>query len=142
MESRHRSIIATTASGATWQEVAAGMQQYRDNSMRIVEPHLPLDLNHLAIPLNVTGIPIKILTPLEIEITELPVETLVKSLAEGTYTACKVVNAYLRRAGVAQMLVWKSFRRALLMRDSDLTCCRQIVLPNCYLNVRWSVRLF
>jgi hypothetical protein len=87
-----------------WQEVAKIAQEVRDNSIALVQPpvpDVPADL-----PLNVTGIPKQLLTPAEMEITQTPAETLVEKLASGNLTCVEVTNAFLRRAGLAQKLVW------------------------------------
>lgn len=86
-----------------WQEVARIAQEARDKSIELVQPpvpDIPADL-----PLNVSGIPKQLLTPAEVEITETPPEVLVESLASGKLTSVEVVNAFLRRAGLAQKLV-------------------------------------
>lgn len=92
----------TTASGATWQEVAADRQKYRDETVAAVEPPVP-DVP-AELPLNVIGIPKYLLSTSEVEITEALIEDLVPALAAGKYTATAVVTAFLRRAGVAQKL--------------------------------------
>jgi len=92
-----------------WQEVAKIAQQARDRSIAQVQPpvpDVPLDL-----PLNVSDIPRQLLTPAEVEITETAPEILAQSLASGKLTSVEVVNAFLRRAALAQKLV-------------SLTCCR------------------
>jgi hypothetical protein len=132
----------TTASGATWQEVAAGMQKHRDSTLLAIRPPLPKDLNSRTIPLNVTGIPKQILTPKEVEITEAAVEVLVPLLAEGKLTAVEVANAFLRRAGVAQLLVRYSTSLSNLSSRRDLTNGRRIVLPNCCPNAHSLVQRF
>jgi amidase len=92
----------TTASGATWQEVAADRQAYRDASIAALEPALP-DIT--SIPLNTTPLAKQILTEAEIRITETTVEALIPQLATGQLTAVEVARAFLRRAGLAQKTV-------------------------------------
>jgi amidase len=95
--------VITTASGATWQEVAANSQKHRDETIAAVEPKIPDPLAEL--PLNVSGIPKRLLTPEEIGITETLPEKLVSLLAKGELSATTVAKAFLRRAGLAQKLV-------------------------------------
>jgi amidase len=97
--------MVTIASGATWQEVAAGMQRHRDETIMAVRPPLPSNLKHLTLPLDLTGIPNQILSPQEIEITHLKVEDLAALLAKSELSAIDVITAYLRSAGLAQKLV-------------------------------------
>lgn len=96
-------MAVTTASGATWQEVAAAMQAHRDETVAAVKPPLP-DIPG-PIPTKVSDIPKTFLTALEVEITEAAPEKLITTLADGNLTAVEVVNAFLRRAGLAQKLV-------------------------------------
>lgn len=100
--------IVTTASGATWQEVAASMQARRDQSIAAVTPPIP-DIP-IPVPTNVTGIPKQLLSSLEIEITEAVPEKLVIALADGDLSATEVTTAFLRRAGLAQKLVTHLFK--------------------------------
>ena len=92
----------TIASGATWQEVAADRQAYRDASIARLTPSLP-DIP--SIPLNAIPLAKQILTEAEIKITETTVEELVPKLATGKLKATDVVKAFLRRAGIAQRAV-------------------------------------
>lgn len=87
----------------TWDEIAREAQEYRDASIDRVRPSLP----QLPSPLskNVMGVPETVLNPCEIKITQTPPEDLVVLLASGGVTAKAVVNAFLRRAVVAQKLV-------------------------------------
>jgi amidase len=93
----------TTAFGATWQEVAANIQAYRDESIAGVQPPIP-DVP-VSLPRNVTGIPKQLLSPREVSLTECPPEKLVASLANSQVSCTEVTNAFLRRAGLAQKLV-------------------------------------
>ncbi|KAI9831132.1 MAG: hypothetical protein M1819_005220 [Sarea resinae] len=95
------STVTTTK--LPWQEIALTVQKRRDESIAHVKPpvpDVPADL-----PRNVTGIPKKLLTEREVEITETAPEQLITSLAAGKLTATEVTNAFLRRAGLAQKLV-------------------------------------
>jgi len=93
----------TIASGATWQEVAADRQTYRDATINAVMPLLPPVTD---VPLNTIPIAKKILTTSELQITESTVEQLIPKLADGSLSAVEVANAFLRRAGLAQKLVY------------------------------------
>jgi hypothetical protein len=100
-----------------WQEVAKIAQEVRDRSIALVQPPVPSVPAEL--PLNVTRIPQQFLTLAEIEITQTPAETLVEKLASAKLTSVEVTNAFLRRAGLAQKLVWiekylKEKRRLIL----------------------------
>ncbi|CAG9981830.1 unnamed protein product [Clonostachys byssicola] len=74
----------------------------RDISLAVEPPlpDLPKDL-----PLNVTSLPRGILTARECEITEKTPEGLVELLANGHFSAVEVIEAFLRRAALAQRLV-------------------------------------
>lgn len=92
----------TIASGATWQEVAADRQAYRDASIAALEPALP---DIASIPLNTIPLAKQVLTESEIRITQTAVEELAPMLAKGELRAVEVVKAFLRRAGLAQKAV-------------------------------------
>ncbi|KAJ8128743.1 hypothetical protein O1611_g4890 [Lasiodiplodia mahajangana] len=93
----------TTASGASWQEVAADRRRHRDATIESLNPSLP-KLQASDIPLDTTGVPRSILTAEELDITEKNVEDLISLLASGKWSAKKVVQAFMRRAGLAQQL--------------------------------------
>jgi amidase len=85
----------------SWQETAKRIQEYRDGTIaQIATFSLPETR-----PLNVVGVPRKVLTEKECIITEKHVEDLAVSLATGVFTATETVDAYLRRAALAQKLV-------------------------------------
>ncbi|KAL8714578.1 MAG: hypothetical protein Q9220_001526 [cf. Caloplaca sp. 1 TL-2023] len=86
----------------TWQEVAKTAQHLRDESLSRVKPSVPDVPHHL--PKDVTAIPRELLTPDEIAITQSLPEDLVLKLASGKLTSTVVVNAFLRRAALAQKL--------------------------------------
>ena len=92
----------TIASGATWQEVAADRQKYRDATLAAIKPYIP-DIPSPS--LNTISIAKDILTKEEIKITESKVEELAPQLAQGELSAVTVVEAFLRRAALAQKLV-------------------------------------
>ena len=88
---------------APWQEVARQAQKRRDDTIEAVKPSippLPSNLSH-----NVINVPREILPLEEIQITETPILQLLETLATGKLTALATVNAFLRRAVVAQKLV-------------------------------------
>ncbi|KAK5634070.1 hypothetical protein RRF57_009784 [Xylaria bambusicola] len=93
----------TIASGATWEEVAADRQRHRDISLASFKPSL-LNLPASSIPADATAIPRSILTAQDVEITEKNVEDLVLMLASGRWSAKTVVQAFMRRAALAQQL--------------------------------------
>jgi amidase len=93
----------TTASSASWQEVAADRQRHRDATIASLNPPLPRLLAS-DIPLDTTSIPGSILTAGELEITEKNVEDLISLLASGQWSAKTVIRAFMRRAVVAQQL--------------------------------------
>ncbi|KAG0645545.1 amidase [Hyphodiscus hymeniophilus] len=89
----------TIASGATWQEVAADRQAYRDSTIALVEP----PLSEISdIPLNTIPLAKQVLTAEEINITESTVEDLAATIAKGELSAVTVTKAFLRRAALAQ----------------------------------------
>lgn len=92
----------TTASGASWQEVAKDRQRYRDETIAAVKPTIP-DITD--IPLNTLSVVNQVLTADEVHITEATVEDLVDKLAKGELSSTEVANAFLRRAGLAQKVV-------------------------------------
>ncbi|GAW23440.1 hypothetical protein ANO14919_129990 [Xylariales sp. No.14919] len=93
----------TSASGATWQEVAADRQRHRDATIASLQPPPPKLLTD-DVPLDTTGIPPSVLTAEEAEITGASVEDLASKLASGQWSAKSVAQAFLRRAGLAQQL--------------------------------------
>lgn len=90
-----------------WQEVAEA-QENRDASLQRV-PGISEVFGRLTfpneLPKNVTGVPGRVLSSLDIHITEQLPEELVKLLANGHLSATYVTLAFLRRAAVAQKLV-------------------------------------
>lgn len=96
------SATVTISSGATWQQVAAGRQAYRDATIALIEPPIP---EVTDVPLNTIPLAKRILTAEEVEITESTVEQLVPRLANGSLSAVDVARAFLRRAGLAQKAV-------------------------------------
>jgi hypothetical protein len=88
----------------TWQETVHQMRKHRDDSIMAIEPRLP-DILSQELPLNVTGVPKTILSGREIELTESSTESLLSSMAAGLVTSVEVTKAFLRRAGLAGLLV-------------------------------------
>lgn len=97
--------LQTPLAAATrpWQEIAKLAQDHRDSSIAELSPAVPEVPSKL--PLNVTGLPKQLLEPKEVEITESSTETLLASLANGELSSVEVVEAFLRRAGLAAKLV-------------------------------------
>lgn len=91
------------ANSSSWQDVAKTAQHLRDASISRVKPPVPEVPSNLS--RNVTDIPKYLLTTDEVVITQNPPEDLVASLASGEFTSTAVVNAFLRRASIAQKLV-------------------------------------
>lgn len=99
----------------TWQDIAREAQEERDASIELVRPKVP-DIPS-PLPPNVTHIPRELLSEGEVAITELPPEQLIAQTAAGHISSQSVVNAFLRRAGLAQKLV-----KALPTLQRDGTC--------------------
>lgn len=88
---------------STWQETVSAVQKHRLAGLSLIEPPLP-DLPD-QLPRDVTNIPRQLLSQQERELTESSPEVLLKRLASGEWSSEKVINAFLRRAGLAQSLV-------------------------------------
>lgn len=88
----------------TWKAVAKGAQDYLQASIDRVRPVVQ-DLPHLVQALDCSGLPKKLLSAKEVEITETSTENLVSALAKRKYNAVEVVSAFLRRAVIAQHAV-------------------------------------
>lgn len=95
--------------------------------MAEVEPPLP-DIKPEDLPLNVTSIPWKYLTPFEIEVTENSPEKLIQSLSSGKLSCTEVTEAFLRRAGIAQKSV--ILLLTILHVLINLPTSRQIASPS------------
>lgn len=93
-----------TLSKPSWQEIVKQAQNVRNASLELVEPAIPDVPSEL--PLDVTEIPKYLLSTEEVVITQTTPEDLVISLASGRLTSVAVATAFLRRAGIAQKLVW------------------------------------
>jgi amidase len=116
--------IVTTASGATWQEVAADRQRHREATLAALNPPLPT-ISSSSSELDKTTIPASLLTPHELEITNTNVEDLLLKLSSGRWSCKEVTTAFLRRAGLAQglsncvteLLPQKALQRAAELDD-------------------------
>lgn len=86
-----------------WHDVAKEAQDYRDASISRVKPAVPAVPKDL--PLDRTEIPKYLLTTEEVVITQTAPDDLVNALASGKLTSTAVIEAFLRRAGLAQALV-------------------------------------
>jgi amidase len=95
----------TIASGASWEEVAADRQKHRAATIAAIEPALP-EIKDVS--LNTISVAKQVLTAEEIKITESLVEDLVPQLAKGELSSVAVTKAFLRRAALAQQVVWLS----------------------------------
>ncbi|KAK5136264.1 hypothetical protein LTR08_003871 [Meristemomyces frigidus] len=78
------------------------MQDHRDDTYAAVQPAIPDPPK--ALPLNVTGLPKRLLSSEVISITQSPTESLLSSLATGKLTSTAVTTAFLQRAGLAGKL--------------------------------------
>lgn len=95
--------ITATVPTSSWQDVARTAQEQRDASIARVEPavpELPADL-----PLDVSGLPKRLLSSEEVKITQTTAEDLVALIASGKLSSVTVAKAFLRRAGLASKLV-------------------------------------
>jgi hypothetical protein len=92
-----------TMASKTWQETAQSMQKHRADTIAAVDPAVPDPPTDL--PLNVTGIPISLLSEEVISITDKFAEQLISDLASGKLTSVAVTKAFLQRAGLASRLV-------------------------------------
>lgn len=88
----------------SWQEIAKEVQQYRDDTIAQIQPEVPTVPDNL--PQNVAGYPDHLLPDSENEITKESPEKLVQLLASGGVSCVEVTKAFLRRAGLAQKLVY------------------------------------
>lgn len=89
----------------SWQDIAKIAQDLRDQTIAGVKPAIPDIPSEL--PLNVSKLARELLSDAEVTITETAPEQLLRALASGKLTSTEVTNAFLRRAGLAQKLVWK-----------------------------------
>jgi len=96
--------VVTTASAATWQEVAADRQRHRAATLAALHPPLPQIPQDQAQLLDKTDIPNSLLSSHEIDITYTNVEDLLLKLSSAEWTCAEVTRAFLRRAGLAQEL--------------------------------------
>lgn len=85
-----------------WREIAREAQEHRDATITQVKPAVPEAPDPL--PSNVLNLPTRLLSNKELAITSLRPEELLEALATRSLTATAVIEAYLRRAGLAQKL--------------------------------------
>ena len=88
-----------------WKQISRTWCLHRDSTLDRVKPSLPIlpkDSEQLR---NVTGLPRQLLEPREVELTEMTTESLLEQLSTGVLSSIEVVNAFLRRAALAQKLV-------------------------------------
>jgi hypothetical protein len=78
----------------------------RDKSLAAIEQPLDLDRIPHPLPLNVTQLPYGFLTDEEIKITALDVDELLAKLRSKQLSCVQVTKAFLRRAALAQQLVF------------------------------------
>ena len=86
-----------------WEAIAQKAQEYREATLAKIQPHvqgIPT-----LLPRNVFEALRSKLSSQEIEITELPLESLLKQLHDGRLSAVIVTKAFLRRAALAQRFV-------------------------------------
>jgi len=94
--------MASTSFSSTWQQTCAKVKASRDLTIASIYPPLPPIPTGLLS--NVTSIPALILTPAEFAITSLPTTALLNHTSTRAVSSTTVVNAYLRRAALAQEL--------------------------------------
>lgn len=87
----------------SWQDIAKAAQTHRAETIAHVKPSVPDLPNEL--PLNVTSIPSRLLSPNVVRITELPTEELLDRMRTGELSSTKVTRSFLQRAGLASKLV-------------------------------------
>lgn len=92
-----------SSSSPSWQQITKASQAHRDATLSALDP--PLPVLPADLPLDVTRLPRDVLTAEEVRITELMPEEVVAQLASRELSAVQVTKAFLRRAGLAQMLV-------------------------------------
>jgi amidase len=109
------------ASSKSWQDVAREAQEYRDASIARVTPSIPELPKEL--PHDVSQIPKQVLSAEGISITESLPEELLSALSKGKLSAVAVVNAFLRRAGVAQGLVSSYYIVFTMMQICFFSLC-------------------
>ena len=88
----------------SWQDIALQKQNHRNETIAKLSPPVPDVPDEL--PQDVTSIPGDLLSTRELEITERSPEALVSALAAGEFTSVEVTKAFLRRAAIAQKLVY------------------------------------
>ena len=95
---------AQSAETPSWQLIAHQARLHRDDSIAQVQP--PVPNVPTSLPKDVTPLPKYLLLPEEVQITETSTEELLALIAKGELTSTEVTRAFLRRAGLAQKLVY------------------------------------
>jgi amidase len=96
-------MVCTEADIGDWKTTVKQKQWQLELSIRDIHPVKPALGEDL--PLNVTGIPKRVLSTSELQITETPAEKLVQYIAEKKFSSLEVTRAFLKRAAVASRLV-------------------------------------
>ena len=112
-----------------WESVAKEAQDHRHASISRVRPAL----GNIKVPkesLNYSGLPKRLLSKQELEITDAPPEHLISVLATKRHSAVEVATAFLRRAVIAQSAVLDDF--FFPNRKADIP--RPIALPSSFLS--------
>ena len=86
-----------------YKEIAAQARKRRDEALPTKYKLSQSSLQEL--PLNVTSIPRKHLTAIEIEIVESQAEDILSKIKEKTWTALEVTEAFCKAATIAHQLV-------------------------------------
>lgn len=86
----------------SWQDIATLMVKHREDTFAAVQPNIP-ELPK-GLPLNVTGLPKKLIFAEVAEITESSPEFLLDQLAAEKLTSTAVTKAFLQRAVLASKL--------------------------------------
>lgn len=90
------------ATTSDWHAIAKTCRDHRQKTIDAVSPAVP-EIAH-DLPLNVTGVPDRLLAADTVKITEHPTEVLLQELASGRLSSTAVAQAFLQRAGLAQKL--------------------------------------
>lgn len=88
----------------SWQQISQAKKDHRDRSIAQIQPSLPKLPSNL--PTSVVQVPSQVLSEEENAITTKAPESLVLKLASGFWTSEQVTRAFLRRAAIAQELVF------------------------------------
>lgn len=106
----------------------------RDDSLSRITPTLPLTRLPQTLPQNVRDLPNHILDEEEIEITSLEANEIIHAIRVKKYSCVTVCKAFLRRAALAQSLVFTS-PLSLPIIPLIITLIRSTVLQRCFLRL-------